>query len=142
MLSDAQRKYLRRLGHDLNPVVLIGNSGLGPNLIAEMDGALTHHELVKVRARVGDRDVRDGVLAELAAATRSEIVQRIGHVALFYRANPEKTRILLPDGWTSARRPRTRSGPPRSRTSGCRPAPRPRPRRPPSCRPAPARSAR
>jgi RNA-binding protein len=97
MLSDAQRKYLRRLGHDLNPVVLVGNSGLSPNLIAELDGALAHHELVKVRARVGDRDVRDELLAELASSTRSEMVQRIGHVALFYRANPEKTRILLPD---------------------------------------------
>ena len=98
MLSDAQRKYLRRLGHDLDPVVLVGNSGLGPNLVAELDGALAHHELVKVRARVGDRDVRDQLLAELAASTRSEMVQRIGHVALFYRANPEKTKILLPDG--------------------------------------------
>jgi len=97
MLTDAQRKYLRRLGHELNPVVLIGNSGLGPNLMAEMDGALAHHELVKVRARVGDRKTRDGVLAELAAATRSEIVQRIGHVALFYRTNPEQATILLPD---------------------------------------------
>jgi RNA-binding protein len=98
MLSDAQRKYLRRLGHDLNPVVLVGNSGLGPGLVAELDGALAHHELVKVRARVGDRDLRDQLLAELAASTRSEMVQRIGHVALFYRANPEKTKILLPDG--------------------------------------------
>ena len=97
MLSDAQRKYLRRLGHELNPVVLIGQSGLGPNLVAEMDGALSHHELVKVRARVGERKTRDAVLAELATATRSEIVQRIGHVALFYRANPEKSTILLPD---------------------------------------------
>lgn len=97
MLTDAQRKYLRRLGHDLNPVVLIGNSGLGPNLVAEMDGALTHHELVKVRARVGDRGVRDHILAELATSTRSEIVQRIGHVAIFYRAHPDKPRILLPD---------------------------------------------
>jgi len=97
MLTDAQRKYLRRLGHDLNPVVLIGNSGLGPNLVAEMDGALAHHELVKVRARVADRETRDQLLAELAASTRSEIVQRIGHVALYYRVHPDKPRILLPD---------------------------------------------
>jgi RNA-binding protein len=97
MLSDAKRKYLRRLGHDRSPIVLIGNAGLGPNLIAEMDRALVDHELVKVRARVGDRDLRDQVLAELETATRSEIVQRIGHVALYYRPNPEKPKILLPD---------------------------------------------
>ena len=97
MLSEAKRKYLRRLGHDRQPVVLIGNAGLGPNLMAEMDRALVDHELVKVRARVGDRDLRDQILAELATATRSEIVQRIGHVALYYRSNPEKPKILLPD---------------------------------------------
>ena len=97
MLSDAQRKYLRRLGHDRKPVVLIGNPGLSPNLIAEMERALTDHELVKVRARVGDRDLRDEVLAELATATRSEVVQRIGHVALYYRRHPTKPGIMLPD---------------------------------------------
>jgi len=98
MLSDAQRKHLRRLGHDRNPVVLIGNAGLGANLVAEMDRALTDHELVKVRARVGDRDLRDELLAELATATKSELVQRIGHVALYYRHNAENTKVLLPDG--------------------------------------------
>jgi RNA-binding protein len=95
MLSDAQRKYLRRLGHDRSPVVLIGNPGLSPNLIAEMDRALNDHELVK--ARVGDRDVRDELLAELATATRSELVQRIGHVALYYRRHPTQPGIMLPD---------------------------------------------
>jgi RNA-binding protein len=98
MLSEAQRKHLRRLGHDRSPVVLIGNAGLGPNLITEMDRALSDHELVKVRARVGDRDLRDQLLAELATATNSELVLRIGHVALYYRANQEKPKILLPDG--------------------------------------------
>jgi RNA-binding protein len=97
MLSDAQRKHLRRLGHDRNPIVLIGNPGLGPNLVAEMDRALTDHELVKVRARVGDRTLRDELLAALAAATHSEMVLRIGHVALYYRAHPEQPKILLPD---------------------------------------------
>lgn len=97
MLSDTQRKHLRRLGHDLEPVVLVGNAGLSPGVVAEMDRALTDHELVKVRARVGDRDLRDELLDALAAGTDSELVQRIGHVALYYRANPERSRILLPD---------------------------------------------
>jgi RNA-binding protein len=95
-LTEPQKKYLRRLGHDRNPVVLVGQNGLSPNLVAELDRALNDHELVKVRARVGDRDERDAILAELAASTRSELVQRIGHVALFYRPNPEKPGILLP----------------------------------------------
>lgn len=95
-LTEPQKKYLRRLGHERNPVVLVGQNGLSPNLVAELDRALNDHELVKVRARVGDRDERDAILAELAASTRSELVQRIGHVALFYRPNLEKPGILLP----------------------------------------------
>lgn len=96
-LSDAQRKHLRRIGHDRQPIVLIGQGGLGPNVISEMDRALGDHELVKVRARVGDRDERDRLLAELAAATGSELVQQIGHVGLFYRPHPQQPRLLLPD---------------------------------------------
>jgi len=96
MLTDAQRKYLRRLGHDRNPIVLVGQGGLSANVIAELDRALGDHELVKVRARVGDRELRDQLLDELAAATGAELVQRIGHVALYYRANPEQPGILLP----------------------------------------------
>ena len=95
-LTEPQRKHLRRLGHDRNPIVLIGQGGLSPNVVAEMDRALTDHELVKVRARVGDRGERDRILEALAAATRSELVQRIGHVALYYRNNPDRPGILLP----------------------------------------------
>jgi RNA-binding protein len=96
-LSDAQRKHLRRLGHDRNPIVLVGQGGLSANLVAELDRALRDHELVKVRARVGERDERDRILAELASSTSSELVQRIGHVALLYRRNPDQPGILLPD---------------------------------------------
>jgi RNA-binding protein len=96
-LTERQRKHLRRLGHDRSPIVLVGQAGIGPNLVAELDRALADHELVKVRARVGDRGERDRILAELETATRSELVQRIGHTALYYRRNPDKPGILLPD---------------------------------------------
>jgi len=95
-LTEPQRKYLRRLGHDRDPVVLVGQGGISPNLIAELDRALDDHELVKVRARVGDRETRDTILQELATSTGSELVQRIGHVALYYRRNPDEPGILLP----------------------------------------------
>jgi len=95
-LTDAQRKYLRRLGHDRNPIVLVGQGGVSANVVAELDRALGDHELVKVRARAGDRHLRAQLLDELAAAPAAELVQRIGHVALYYRANPEKPGILLP----------------------------------------------
>jgi RNA-binding protein len=95
-LNTAQRTHLRRLGHAIEPVVLVGQNGISTNLIAEFERALNDHELVKVRARVGDREMRDEIIDALAKAAKAEIIQRVGHVALYYRRNPEKPGILLP----------------------------------------------
>jgi len=62
-----------------------------------MDRALTDHELIKVRARVGERDDRNAVLDTLAERTGSALVQRIGNVGLYYRRNRTLTRLILPD---------------------------------------------
>src|SRR5262245_62173245 len=96
-LNEAQRKHLRRLGHDLKPIVLIGQSGLSPNVVAEMERALEDHELVKVKARVGDRDARAEIFTTLETQTRADLVQRIGNVGLFFRRNEREPEILLPD---------------------------------------------
>lgn len=95
-LSEKQRKHLRGLAHGRDPIVMIGQSGLSDAITRELDTALTTHELVKVRARVGDREARDLILDQLAAQTRSDLVQRIGNVGVFFRARPEKSRIVLP----------------------------------------------
>jgi RNA-binding protein len=96
-LTDKQKKHLRRLGHALHPVVLVGQRGLTDNVAAELGRALHDHELVKVRARVGDRDTRNAVLADLARASGAELVICIGNVGLFYKQNNKLNTILLPD---------------------------------------------
>jgi RNA-binding protein len=96
-LSEKQKKHLRRLAHALSPIVMLGNAGLTDGVVNELDRALTDHELVKVAARVGERTARDAALAELAARTASELVQRIGHTGVFYRRHRELPKILLPD---------------------------------------------
>ena len=95
-LSEKQRKYLRGLAHGREAIVLIGQSGLSPAITRELDIALGAHELVKVRARVGDREQRDQIIGELEKETNSAVVQRIGNVAVFYRASKDKPRITLP----------------------------------------------
>jgi RNA-binding protein len=95
-LSEKQKKYLRGLAHGRDPIVMIGQAGLSPAVTGELEIALGAHELVKVRARVGDRDQRDTIFAALAEHTASALVQRIGNVAVFYRRHKEKPRIILP----------------------------------------------
>jgi RNA-binding protein len=96
-LTDRQKKHLRRLGHALHPLVLVGQRGLTEGVISELRQTLHDHELVKVRARVGDRENRNLVLGTLAADTASELVHQIGNVGLFYKKNNKLNKILLPD---------------------------------------------
>ena len=96
-LSEKQKKYLRRLAHPLHPLVMLGNAGLTDGVVAEFDRALAAHELVKVSVRVGDRTQRDAAMAILSERTASELVQRIGHVGVFYRRRPESPKIIIPD---------------------------------------------
>jgi RNA-binding protein len=96
-LSEKQKKHLRRLAHPMSPIVMLGNAGLTDGVVNELDRALNDHELVKVAARVGDRDARNEALATLAKRTVSEVVQRVGNVGVFYRRSKELPKILLPD---------------------------------------------
>jgi len=95
-LTEKQRRHLRGLAHPLKPVILMGNSGLTPAVVAETDRALTDHELIKVRLPGLERAQRDAALADLATGTASTMVTRIGHVAVLYRPHPELPRIILP----------------------------------------------
>jgi RNA-binding protein len=96
-LTEKQKKHLRRLAHPMNPIVMLGNAGLTDAVVAELDRALADHELVKVSARVGERDARNEALATLASRTMSELVQRVGHVGVFFRRRTELPKILMPD---------------------------------------------
>lgn len=97
MLTPRQIRYLRALAHGLRPVVLIGQQGVTPAVLAELDGALEAHELVKVRIAAADRRERQARLAALAAASGATVVQAIGHTATLYRASRRQPRLRLPE---------------------------------------------
>ena len=96
-LSEAQKKYLRGLGHGLKPLIMVGDAGLSESLLVEFESTLAHHELIKVRVRVGDRKARDAIIEEMCSKSGAVMVQRVGNMALLYRENPEKKKIVLPN---------------------------------------------
>ena len=97
-ISEAQKKHLRGLGHQLKPVVMVGDGGLSPSLLEEYEAALSHHELIKVSVRVGARQDRDDIIGDLCSIGSAELIQRVGNMALLYRENPEQKKIVLPRG--------------------------------------------
>ena len=89
-LSESQKKYLRGRGHDLKPLIIVGDAGLSESLLAEYRSTLAHHELMKVKVRSGDRETRAAIIDKLCADQDTALIQQVGNVALVYRANPEK----------------------------------------------------
>lgn len=94
-LTGKQNRFLRGLGHGLNPYVMIGKHHLSDDVIKATDEALVAHELVKVRIQEGCLEDRKIVAAELADATGSAVVQVLGKTFLLYRPSDEPT-ITLP----------------------------------------------
>lgn len=97
-MNGKDRKYLRGLAHDLSPVVIVGHRGVTDAVVRQVDGALTDHELIKVRIGGECPADRHDAAAELAARTGAELAGQIGRVLILYRRHPETPRIVLPGG--------------------------------------------
>ena len=69
-LSSNQKRYLRGIAHLLDPVIMVGQKGVTPALLKEFDGALAHHELVKVKLADADREDRAETIDALREASQ------------------------------------------------------------------------
>jgi len=87
-LDNATIKRLKGIGHELKPVVMLGNNGITPAITEEIDRALTDHELIKVKLPAGSKHDRDLVSTELATTAKAQVIHSIGRMALLLRKNP------------------------------------------------------
>ncbi len=95
-LTPAERSELRSQAHGLDPVVMIGDSGLTPAVIKETDAALNAHGLIKVRVLGDDRDARLSYYETLCEQLGAAPVQHIGKLLLLYRPKKEKEKEAKP----------------------------------------------
>jgi RNA-binding protein len=90
-LTPRERAHLKARAHALEPAVHVGQAGMTPQLVAEIDRSLTAHELIKVRIHGDDRDERVAMGDEIAAATNAVVVHRVGKVLILWRPRPLET---------------------------------------------------
>jgi putative YhbY family RNA-binding protein len=88
-ITTEQRKALRAAAHHLNPVASLGQNGLTPSVLNEIDGALKAHELIKVKLHGIERDDREALFAEICTTLNCVPVQHIGNILILWRENPE-----------------------------------------------------
>lgn len=94
-LTTKQKQFLKGLAHHLNPVVMLGNNGLTEGVLAEIDNALNHHELIKVKIAGAERDEKQLIINAIVRETQAVEVQAIGHILVLFRPSEEK-KITLP----------------------------------------------
>ena len=90
-LTTRERAHLKARAHALEPVVLVGGAGVTDRLVAEVDRALTAHELIKVKVGADDRDERVALGDEICARTGAAAVHRVGKVLILWRPRPEES---------------------------------------------------
>jgi len=87
-ISSQERARLKARAHSLEPVVRMGHAGVTPELVAEVDRALTAHGLIKVAIAVDDRDGRRALGDALAERVDGTPVHRVGKVLILWRPGP------------------------------------------------------
>lgn len=90
ILKNTQKKFLKVLAHDLKPVVMIGKDGITQALIVNLKQALKAHELVKVSLLKTSPTTVNEAAVELASASKSEVVDQVGRVIVFFKQSENK----------------------------------------------------
>lgn len=98
-LIKKQIQFLRGKAHVINPLVMIGQQGISPTVLDEIEQALDLHELIKIKVQSTSGLDRKETGAELISQTNAGLVQIIGKMIILYRPSkdldPEK-KISLP----------------------------------------------
>ncbi|MDR2220335.1 MAG: ribosome assembly RNA-binding protein YhbY [Methylobacillus sp.] len=94
-LNSKQTSHLRALGHNLNPVVMIGNNGLSDQVLREIDTSLKAHEVIKIKVFSDDREQRKHMLETICEQLAAAPVHHIGKQLVVYRP-ADVPRIMLP----------------------------------------------
>ncbi|CAJ0994717.1 RNA-binding protein YhbY [Sodalis praecaptivus] len=94
-LNNNQKQHLKGLAHALKPVVMLGNNGLTEGVLAEIEQALEHHELIKVKIAAEERETKTLIADAIVRESGASKVQVIGNILVLYRPAAER-KITLP----------------------------------------------
>ena len=90
-LTSKQRATLKKLAHDIEPVVRIGKGNVDEEVIESIKNVINKRELIKVKILQNSEteDVKE-LGNELAEKTSSVFVDKIGRVIILFKPKKEK----------------------------------------------------
>jgi RNA-binding protein len=120
-LNGKQRRALRAKGHHLEPIVIVGQSGVTEGILSAVSQALSDHELIKVKINEGPED-RHEAADHLAQGTGAELAQLLGRTALLFKARKKDSAFdeITGQSTQSPREPKAAARRPSARKSAAR----------------------
>lgn len=96
-MTSKQRAYLRSLAVNEDTILTVGKAGLGDQVVQQARDAFNKRELIKGRVLPETCPLSPREAAEeIAAATRSQVVQVIGSRFVLYKRHKDQPKIVLP----------------------------------------------
>ena len=95
ILTGSQKRYLRGLAHHRPVAVTIGSARLSDTVVDELEQALAHHELVKIKLPAAPKLEKKELLHSACDHTGAVAIQLIGRIGIAYR-KASKPVIELP----------------------------------------------
>ena len=92
-LNSHQRKYLKSRAHHLDPVLIIGRSGISDGTIESLSKALKAKELIKVKFS-DFKSEKKQLSNNIEKLTKSHLVSIIGNIAIFFRQNQDPSKQI------------------------------------------------
>ena len=90
-LTTTERRALSARAHTINPIVMIGKTGLSASVINELERGLSSHELIKIKVKIENRVARKVLFEEICQQLEAAPVKLIGKVFVIFRPKSEET---------------------------------------------------
>ena len=87
----SKRRELSARAHTIQPIVMIGKSGLSAGVIDELDRGLSSHELIKIKVQIENHGAREDLFEKICRQLNAAPVKHIGKILVIYRPKPEET---------------------------------------------------
>lgn len=87
-MTSAEKKALKSQARGIKSKILVGKNGITEKIIDDLNELLGKEKLVKVRF-VAQKEEKANMSQELAEATQSQIIDQIGHVAVYLNRKNE-----------------------------------------------------
>jgi len=73
----------------MKPVVTVGNNGLAPSVLEELNIALSHHELIKVKLPAGEKAARQALVDAICRESGATSIALTGRTSVIFRQTEE-----------------------------------------------------